>query len=161
MLIVELRIIGIRTGNLHLVLKSPILSTSWKLCKELMKRPASVTILMRCLSRIVSLQHFRNVPRAAQRPMSTWRKFWYFLNFLSIYMSLNSRCISVWSFVKYFYFTFLASVDAFANDLTIKSHLFLVGSWLLLVSNILGCIAPCIRATRYNVGILNCCFQKF
>lgn len=105
LLIVEPRIIGIQIGNLHLVLKFPILSRSWKPCKEPTKRPASVQTItmMRCLLRIVSFcievminQHFRNVWRAAQRPILTSRKFLYFLNFLSIYMSLNSRCISVY-----------------------------------------------------------------
>ena len=99
------RIIGILIGNLHLVVKSRISSRGWKLCEEPNKGQTSIQkiSLMRCILRIVCIEvmtnhQFRHVLWAALRPIWTLRKFWYFLNFLSIYMSLNSR----YSFVLHF-----------------------------------------------------------
>lgn len=125
------RIIGILIGNLHLVVKSRISSRGWKLCEEPMKRHTSIQkiAMMICILRIVCIEvmtnhQFRHVLWAALRPIWTLRKFWYFLNFLSIYMPLNSR----YSFMPHFVcdlswivlFYFLASVNSFANDQTIK-----------------------------------------
>lgn len=72
---------------------------------------------------------FQKCLKSSTKTNSNLEKVLIFSQFLEhIHVIEQQVHLCVWSFVKCFYFTFLAFVDAFANDLTIKLDLFLFGS---------------------------------